>query len=372
MPQIEPIDDNYIDEVIKSAEPYNQAINKTQGVKLRELIKKLRDYFEEKISGSSGLISITYVQLVSKMENAELIAGANYLLSDYQMAWKSKSTVYFNDGTTGNYPVEVFRSGVIEPLILTAISPTQIHAEAKSTIYKNDIIYYSIGFNGSGYQGVDYYQYLEGSVIPETGIISRRIDTYLKNDICFDYRAYKLKNVQYDYSSFLLLNPVNVTIKLVTKAGDSSYVPDGMAYVPNIHDISNSTLILKGQGLQSIFPPIPVYFNEEITQLNVLDSYVEFLLIYVGNQKKFNVNINNSYLKNLYVFEVGSTTEDIDINIKNCTNYLQNRNYGGAINLIDAFQANPNLQADLADENQVKHNVYISKDNIASYTTVTA
>lgn len=45
MSQIPPIDDNYIDEVIKSTGPYNPAINKTQGVKLRELIKKIRDYF---------------------------------------------------------------------------------------------------------------------------------------------------------------------------------------------------------------------------------------------------------------------------------------------------------------------------------------
>lgn len=43
MPQFQPITDAYIDEVIKSAGPYNPLLLKTQGVKLRELIKLLRD-----------------------------------------------------------------------------------------------------------------------------------------------------------------------------------------------------------------------------------------------------------------------------------------------------------------------------------------
>ncbi|WP_316841305.1 shufflon system plasmid conjugative transfer pilus tip adhesin PilV [Pedobacter gandavensis] len=41
------IDDQYIDQTIKSAGAYNPALNKTQGVKLRELIKRLRDRIEE-------------------------------------------------------------------------------------------------------------------------------------------------------------------------------------------------------------------------------------------------------------------------------------------------------------------------------------
>ncbi|WP_410220703.1 hypothetical protein [Pedobacter sp.] len=49
MAQIPPILDEYIDEVIKSSGDYVATKNKTQGIKLRELIKKLRDYFEQEI-----------------------------------------------------------------------------------------------------------------------------------------------------------------------------------------------------------------------------------------------------------------------------------------------------------------------------------
>jgi hypothetical protein len=43
MPQIPPITDAYIDEIIKASDVYNPTLNKTQGVKLRELIKLMRD-----------------------------------------------------------------------------------------------------------------------------------------------------------------------------------------------------------------------------------------------------------------------------------------------------------------------------------------
>lgn len=47
MAQIPPIDDAYINEIIKSNGPYNPALLKTQGVKMRELIKLLRDRMEQ-------------------------------------------------------------------------------------------------------------------------------------------------------------------------------------------------------------------------------------------------------------------------------------------------------------------------------------
>jgi len=54
MPQIPPITDAYIDEIIKAPDAYNPTLNKTQGVKLRELIKKLRDYFTQEIQQGSN------------------------------------------------------------------------------------------------------------------------------------------------------------------------------------------------------------------------------------------------------------------------------------------------------------------------------
>jgi len=47
MPQIPPIGDAYIDEVIKAVDPFDSSLNKTQGVKLRELVKLMRDRVEQ-------------------------------------------------------------------------------------------------------------------------------------------------------------------------------------------------------------------------------------------------------------------------------------------------------------------------------------
>jgi len=47
MTPIPPITDSYIDDIIKSVGAYDSGLNKTQGVKLRELIKLLRDRFEQ-------------------------------------------------------------------------------------------------------------------------------------------------------------------------------------------------------------------------------------------------------------------------------------------------------------------------------------
>lgn len=44
---IPPIDDSYIDAIIKSDGPYNPSLNRTQGVKLRELMKRFRDFMEQ-------------------------------------------------------------------------------------------------------------------------------------------------------------------------------------------------------------------------------------------------------------------------------------------------------------------------------------
>jgi hypothetical protein len=53
MAQIPPIDDSYIDDIIKAQDVYNPGLNKTQGVKLRALVKLLRDRLEQEAAGLS-------------------------------------------------------------------------------------------------------------------------------------------------------------------------------------------------------------------------------------------------------------------------------------------------------------------------------
>lgn len=62
MSEIPFIDDQYIDQTIKSAGAYNPALNKTQGVKLRELIKRLRDRIEE---SNSDVVNVSGTQHIT-------------------------------------------------------------------------------------------------------------------------------------------------------------------------------------------------------------------------------------------------------------------------------------------------------------------
>lgn len=63
MAQIPPITDAYIDEIVKATDAYNPTLNETQGVKLRELIKKLRDYFTQEIQQNGNPSNGNYIQV---------------------------------------------------------------------------------------------------------------------------------------------------------------------------------------------------------------------------------------------------------------------------------------------------------------------
>ncbi|HEY0177793.1 MAG TPA: hypothetical protein VGC08_15530 [Pedobacter sp.] len=57
------IDDAYIDDIIKAADPYDPALNKTQGVKMREL----RDYIKD----SNSQFTAEYTALLARVETLE-------------------------------------------------------------------------------------------------------------------------------------------------------------------------------------------------------------------------------------------------------------------------------------------------------------
>jgi hypothetical protein len=52
MPEQGPIEDSYIDGIIRASGVFNPDLNKTQGIKLRELVKALRDRFEQEIAAA--------------------------------------------------------------------------------------------------------------------------------------------------------------------------------------------------------------------------------------------------------------------------------------------------------------------------------
>ena len=121
-------------------------------------------------SGGSGIIEVTYAELVNLKNTSSLIKGQNYLLTDYETTYTQPITYASKS------------SGVIEPLIITATDIDKLHNQCKSTLYPQDIVYYEItGDIGNNYGNEGF----------EKGKIYRRIDTLRNNDIGTDWRHVK-------------------------------------------------------------------------------------------------------------------------------------------------------------------------------------
>ena len=119
---------------------------------------------------SSGLIEVTYDELVNLKNTSSLVKGQSYLLTDYM-------TTYTQPVTNVNKS-----SGVIEPLIITATDVNKLHNQCKSTLYPQDIVYYEITGDIGNYYGTEGFT---------KGKIYRRIDTLRNNDIGTDWRHVK-------------------------------------------------------------------------------------------------------------------------------------------------------------------------------------
>lgn len=119
---------------------------------------------------ASGLIEVTYDELVDLKNTSGLVKGQNYLLTDYE-------TTYIQPVTNVNKS-----SGVIEPLIITATDVDKLHNQCKSTLYPQDIVYYEITGDIGNERGTEGFT---------KGKIYRRIDTLRNNDIGTDWRHVK-------------------------------------------------------------------------------------------------------------------------------------------------------------------------------------
>lgn len=284
MPNIPPITDAYIDEIIKAPDAYNPTLNKTQGVKLRELLKLMRDRVEQQSGGGnviSTAISTTYQQLTSLLFSGGLIAGAHYLLTDYKTTWKLRN---------GN----IRRADNFEPIMLLALTPSKLSTEAYSTIYPQDKIFYSVGaldYDGNiePYSEQDWL-YTDG-LLPETGFIYRRIDSYTNRDINFDFRGFWIGD-QNSHRSLYFSN----NVQIISGGLDSQY--NRQPRILGYNYIYNSTIHV-GVGMYGatdISIPVPETYND--LKISISNSFVEIF----GVDTITNViSIFNSDIKKLYI-----------------------------------------------------------------------
>ncbi|KRT15675.1 hypothetical protein ASU31_13500 [Pedobacter ginsenosidimutans] len=284
MPQIPPITDAYIDEIIKAPEAFNPALNKTQGVKLRELLKLMRDKMEECCGDSNtdaDLIQVTHQELTSLLFANALIPGKHYLLTNYKTTWKLAN---------GN----IRRADNFEPIMLFALTSSKLSTEAYSAIYPQDKIFYLAGavdYDGNikPYSEEDWL-YMNG-LIPETGFIYRRIDSFTNRDINFDFRGFWIGDDNSHGSLYFTNN-----VKIFSVGLD---VYNKQPLILGYNSVSNSTVNVGGlYGAAGFNFSVPETYDD--LKINISNSFVGILAIDgITDEISFrNSNIKGLYIKN--------------------------------------------------------------------------
>ena len=135
----------------------------------------------------------TYAELQTLVSNQELKTGSYYLLTDFETIYDRPD--YQAGGRLPYIPkstILTVNSGVIEPLLLLAISEDEFAAEVHSQTYPDDYLEYDFGYNTTPINSS-----------PAKGkIIRRRDDNY--NETNYDHRT--------------------ITFKRYDRSGDNNYI----------------------------------------------------------------------------------------------------------------------------------------------------
>ena len=128
--------------------------------------------------GNVSFTSVTYAQLVALIGSSGLVQGDSYLITDFQTIYDQPDFDINGNAQT----IVPTLSGAIEPIIVEAVSTSEISNQAFSTVYENDLILYNWAFQGT-----------EINATPAKGIITRRTTDYYndgrRNSTPYDSRA---------------------------------------------------------------------------------------------------------------------------------------------------------------------------------------
>ena len=229
--------------------------------------------------------SLTYSELYTLKTNNNLVVGQIYIINDYQ-------TVHTITNTSDT------NVGIIEPLLVTALTSNKLSNECYSNSFPQDIIYYNIENDQNMVAGCT------------KGYIYRRIDTLKNNDIPFDFRNVKFRRWQ-----------IEVTTSHVN-GNDSSFNLSSVVLqtgTDNIYlKISNTQAAFSDTGKWKLFEwknmtyTSPVtdnwnldenYFNIPVNTGNYFDYYLfSTVPTLLGNQSSYDniyknkFDVNNNYI----------------------------------------------------------------------------
>jgi len=207
----------------------------------------LQDLANSGGGGSTTIIELTYTELTGLTSTSGLTSNQQYLLTDFQ------TVHYMFDGNTR---LNEINTGIVEPLLLTSSSTTDIYPECRSMLYPQDIIHYD--FNSEKWMidpGFANAESVGGTLlVPDLtnvtlitgykGVIYRREDT--KNNVVlgYDFRNVKFRRWN-DFNSSGYYMGVSSTSAGVTRNIDyiDCYTFNGFDEY-NTYDISVKNVII--------------------------------------------------------------------------------------------------------------------------------
>ena len=229
----------------------------------------------EYVSGSEP-IEVTYTELLNLISTNTLIAGRQYLITDFQTV----TYIQFSGGGIGS---EEIHTGAIEPMLVQAVSSSELATEIWSTVYPTDKITWKPIFNDRDYDAV---------LGQSTGVITSRYDTLLKL-----YRDYDWKNVIFR------------RWETVSGSGDyNNYTDTGFAFqdfTPFNLDLDNFDVSV-GSGLEvgQTGLGLPYQLDNVVFQLDCVISKVSLGAVSTF-QEIFAVNNIDILLNQLCLFQFG-------------------------------------------------------------------
>jgi hypothetical protein len=131
---------------------------------------------------SGTVTEVTHSELTSLMSKGKLNVGAKYLITDFQ----TKHNLF-----RGSNPLVDINEGIVEPLLVTAVSTTKLSPVALSSMYPNDLIHYD---------ATDIL--CEDGMVPRKGKITKRINTITNVGAeTYDFRNVKFRRWAIDTAS---------------------------------------------------------------------------------------------------------------------------------------------------------------------------
>lgn len=280
---------------------------------------------------------ITYAELLRKRDNAKLIPGDWYQITDYKSYFISDANLFENDGVIAHqFDVLVF-----------AISNNALSENAKATVHNDDYTYYGNGIHSWILKYCldnDNNRFAWADTVNGKGVIYRMIDEY-GNDCGYDFKTMVFIKGDKRHYTFSYISEDFKNSSFTKDLSVSQVISCKNNIITNIQRVEDDG----GNGRTSGVQDIPC--NELVFDTTYYSNLAENLYDVVENNKLINCNncvlykprrntIINSEICNVILKNniIVNTIANIDNNndsesfIKNCTIY-DSKLYG-RINLL--------------------------------------